>query len=63
MTKNSFVSIAAFVFLAVGILHGLRLMFDWGVMIGEVVVPVWASWAALIVAVYLAYQGFKMSRG
>jgi hypothetical protein len=62
MTKNNFVSIAAFVFLGVGIIHGLRLMYDWGVMVGQVVVPMWVSWVAVLLCAYLTFQGFKMAR-
>ncbi|OGI82942.1 hypothetical protein A3I95_02995 [Candidatus Nomurabacteria bacterium RIFCSPLOWO2_02_FULL_44_12] len=62
MTKNNFVSVASFIFLVVGVLHVLRLLNGWEVQIGGFVPPMWASWVALILAAYLALQGFRLAR-
>ncbi|KKU55743.1 MAG: hypothetical protein UX77_C0008G0034, partial [Parcubacteria group bacterium GW2011_GWA1_47_11] len=43
MSKNNFVSIAAFIFLLVGVLHALRLLNGWGVQMGNAVIPMWIS--------------------
>jgi len=62
MSKNNFVSIAAFIFLLVGILHALRLLNSWGVQMGNAVIPMWISWPALVVAAFLTWQGFRLAR-
>ena len=62
MSKNNFVSIAAFIFLLVGILHVLRLLNGWGVQMGNTVIPMWISWPALVVAACLTWQGFRLAR-
>ena len=60
MTKNNFGYVVSFVFLVVGVMHALRLLYGWEVQMGSLVMPMWASWAGVIVAFYLAYQGFQL---
>jgi hypothetical protein len=62
MTQRTFSLIAAAVFLLIALGHAIRLLFGWHVTIENVVVPVWISWIGLAVAIYLAYQGFRLSR-
>jgi len=61
MTQRTFSLIAAAVFLLIALGHAIRLLFGWHVTIENVVVPVWISWIGLAVAIYLAYQGFRLS--
>jgi hypothetical protein len=62
MTPRIFCLIAAAVFLLIALLHAVRLLFGWHVMVENVVVPVWISWIGLAIAGYLAYQGFRLGR-
>ena len=62
MTKNNFVSVGSVIFLIIGVLHVLRLLYGWQAQIGDFVVPMWVSWAAVIIAFYLAYQGYWLSK-
>ena len=62
MKQSTFSLIAAGVFLLIALGHAMRLLFRWHVTIENVVVPVWISWIGLIIAGYLAYQGFRSSR-
>ncbi len=62
MNHKTFASVTGIFFLLVGVLHALRLIFGWSAIIGGIVVPLWASAVAIIIAAYLAYQGLKMSR-
>lgn len=62
MTARIFCLIATAVFLLVALGHAIRILFRWPVTIGNIVVPVWISWIGLIIAGYLAYQGFRSSR-
>jgi uncharacterized membrane protein len=62
MTQRTYSLIAGIIFSLVALLHALRLLFGWHVTIENVVVPVWISWIGLAVAIYLAYQGFQLSR-
>ena len=62
MTQRTFSLIAAAVFSLIALGHALRLLFGWHVVIGDLSVPVWVSWLGLVIAGYLAYQGFQLSR-
>ena len=42
--------------------HLLRIIYDWELMVGGVQIPMWISWAAVLIGGYLDYQGFKISR-
>ena len=63
MSKNTFSTIASVVFLIVAVAHALRLFFKWDVLIAGWLVPTWLSAVALVVAGYLAYEGFRISKG
>ena len=62
MSQKAFLLVAAIIFLLVGLLHVLRLVYGWTVVIGGWSVPMWVSWVALIVAALLAYEGFRLSK-
>jgi len=40
----------------------LRIMLGGTAVIGGWTVPMWASWIALIISAYLAYEGFRLSK-
>jgi hypothetical protein len=62
MSQKSFNLIAGLIFLAVVILHLLRIVLGWSAVIGGWAVPQWVSWLAFLVAGYLAYEGLRLSR-
>lgn len=62
MNQRQFSFVASVIFLAIFVLHALRLFFSWEAVIGGWMVPVWVSWIALVVTGYLAYTGFKLRR-
>lgn len=62
MMKNNFVSVVSFIFLIIGVLHALRLFYGWEAQIGNVAISMWASWAAVLVAFYLSFQGFRLRK-
>ncbi|MEK7176672.1 MAG: hypothetical protein AAB719_00010 [Patescibacteria group bacterium] len=62
MDQKSYYYVTGTVFLIIAVLHFLRLIYGWPANIGTFVVPMWLSWAALVFAGYLAYQGLKIKR-
>ncbi len=62
MAQRTFSLVTAILFLLIALLHALRLVRGWHVVIGDLSVPVWVSWIGLAIAGYLGYQGFKLSR-
>ncbi|HMB56560.1 MAG TPA: hypothetical protein VKM35_05060 [Arenimonas sp.] len=59
MSTSSFNKIAATVFGIVALAHAARLAMALPVQIGTLPVPVWVSWAGLIVAGALCIWGFR----
>lgn len=62
MDRKLYIMISGAIFLIVAAMHALRLLYDWGITIGETDIPLWASWAGLIIAGYLAYSGLMLAR-
>ena len=56
-------TIAIVVFALVGLVHLHRLIFGWEVIVGETVVPIWTSAAAVVIAGALALLLWFESRG
>lgn len=63
MTARSYSVLAAAIFTVVAILQLVRAIGGWPVTVGDMGLPVWASWVACIVAAGLAWLGFTASRG
>ena len=63
MSKNSFSLLAGTIFLIVAVAHALRLVLKWEVVIAGWLVTMSISAAALVIAAYLAYEGFRTRKG
>ena len=59
MKQRTFNTVAGTVFLLVAVLHALRLLRGWDLLIAGRHVPLWASWAGLALAGFLAYSAFS----
>jgi len=62
MSEKTFLRLAGVIFLFVAIVHLLRIVFKWEVVLAGWPAPVWLSDVAFVVAALLAYEGFRMSR-
>jgi len=62
MNASSYARLAAVIFAIVAIVQLARAAAGWPITIGTVVMPVWASWIACVVAGVLAWLGFSGSR-
>lgn len=62
MALKNFLSYSTFIFAAIGILHLLRVLYEWPAYIGGWVVPMWISWLVVIVAVLLVWSGLKLRK-
>ena len=62
MTQRIFSLVTAVLFLLIALLHAIRLLRGWQVIIEGAVVPIWISWIGLAIAAYLAYEGFRLAR-
>ena len=62
LSRKTYMTVTATLFLVVAIMHLLRIIFGWQVEIGGLSIPFWVSWLALPVAGALAYFGFTQNR-
>ncbi|MHC4135165.1 MAG: hypothetical protein ACYTDU_07810 [Planctomycetota bacterium] len=60
MTQKAFNLVAAVIFVAVFVLHVLRIVYAWEAVIGGWTVPMWPSWTAAVVTGFLAYTGLRL---
>jgi hypothetical protein len=61
MTEKTFVTVAAVIFALVALLHLLRLVTGWSIVIDAWTVPMWVSWIGLVVAGGLSYYGARLA--
>lgn len=59
MKNSSYFRLSGLLFLIVFVLHLVRLIRGWEVVVDGVVVPMWISWIAVVLLGILAYSGLK----
>ncbi len=62
MKKNTALMIAGVVFLLLALGHGLRLYYGLEIVVGTYTVPLWFSYAGLVIALLLAIWMFLAGR-
>ncbi len=62
MTHKDYILASGVIFAFVAGAHVLRLIYGWHVTVNGFAVPMWASWIALILAGYLAFQGISSGK-
>jgi hypothetical protein len=62
MTAASYARLAGAIFALVAILQLIRALSGWPITIADMMIPLWASWIACVVAAVLAWLGFTASR-
>jgi hypothetical protein len=60
--RKSFCPTAGIIFIAITLLHLLRIVNGWKVAIGPWAAPDWISWVALVIAGYLGFEGIRLAR-
>lgn len=61
MSQKAFNWTTGVIFLAILVLHILRLVYGWDGVIGGVAIPMWASWVSIVVSAYLAYIAISLA--
>ena len=62
MSQRTFLLIASVVFGLIALGHVLRIVFNLSFVVQDISVPMWASWIAIVVMGYLAYEGLRLAR-
>lgn len=61
-SERTLLTVTGIIFLVVALAHLLRLMFGLQLILGGFEIPLWLSWAGVLVAAYLSYASFHFSR-
>jgi hypothetical protein len=62
MKQGAYLLVTSSIFALIAVLHALRLFYGWKATMEEWTVPVWVSWVGLLIAGYLACQGFLLKK-
>lgn len=62
MNKKTYYFSVSVVFTIVAAAHLARIVYGWEAILGGVVIPMWASWAAVLIAGYLAVRGWQFAK-
>ena len=62
MKPKHFAKWAALLLTFAGLLHALRVILGWDLVISDWLVPVWLSAVVAVIALYLAWQGWKIAK-
>ena len=62
MTEKTFLKIAAAIFGVVAVVHLVRILAGWSIVIDGWTVPMWVSWIGLIVSGGLSYYGAMLAK-
>jgi hypothetical protein len=62
MDQKTFTKVATIIFSLVALLHALRLLQGWELVIGSYNAPAWISGVAVIVIGGMAYSGWKLMK-
>ncbi|HEY4517587.1 MAG TPA: hypothetical protein VJI74_01750 [Candidatus Paceibacterota bacterium] len=62
MDRQTYFKVSSIWFLIIVVLHGLRVLQGWDVVIGGWMLPMWASYAAVVVGAYLAWTAYNFRK-
>ena len=62
MNNKSYLSVSGLIFLIIAVLHVLRIVYGWEAVIGGWMLPMWLSWASLVIAGYLSWSAYRLMK-
>ena len=62
MSNKTYLRTMSFIFLVIAVLHLLRIVGGWEAVIGSYNLPMWISVVAVLLAGFLAFHGYKISK-
>ncbi|MDP3953729.1 MAG: hypothetical protein Q8P99_02835 [bacterium] len=61
MKQKEYITFSGLLFTVVALVHLLRAVYGWPVVIGGWDLPMWASWLAVVVVGFLAWKAYKLN--
>ncbi|OGC84866.1 hypothetical protein A3F55_00070 [Candidatus Adlerbacteria bacterium RIFCSPHIGHO2_12_FULL_53_18] len=61
MNNKTYYTLVSVIFFTIAFGHALRLLNEWEAVIAGVVIPLWASLAAVAIAGYLGVRGWQLA--
>ncbi len=61
MNRGIYCVVSGIVFTFVALAHLARLVYGWPIQIEDMMIPMWVSWAGMIITAMLALWAFKSS--
>lgn len=62
MKRKTYYNVVSTIFLLVAVLHFIRIINNWEAYIGDIMIPMWMSWVAVILLGYLIVRGFSYEK-
>ena len=62
MDEKTYITVTTIIFVLVAVAHLLRALLGWQLSIAGWAVPTWFSWVGLIIAGFIAYSGYCISK-
>ena len=62
MDRKTYIRVTSLIFLAIALVHGLRVLYGWEGVIGDWEVPIGLSYFVVVIAVALAWVGYTMRK-
>lgn len=61
MNQRTYYFYTGIIFAIIAIMHLVRIIYAWPVMVADVAIPLWVSWIPVLLGGYLAYRGFQLN--
>ncbi|MEX0930153.1 MAG: hypothetical protein WDZ79_00580 [Candidatus Paceibacterota bacterium] len=62
MAQKIYYYTVSVIFFIITVLHLARIVYSWEAVIGGAVIPLWVSWAAVVIAGYLCIRGWMFAK-
>ena len=62
MKQQAYINVTSVIFLAIAVVHGLRVLYGWEGVVGGWEVPIEVSYFAIVIAGALAWVGYTMRK-
>lgn len=62
LNQKTYLQVTGLLLTVGAVVHLLRALMGWDVVLAGQIIPAWVSWIGLVVAGYLAYSAYKLMK-